>query len=157
MLEGGCLCGFVRYRLTSLPMFVNGCHCRMCQKASGSAFAINAMIEADRVELIGEGEPEIVHPPENLPPGQTGARCPRCGTALWGHHRMFGEGIRFVHAGTLDEGERLAPDAHFFTRSKHPWILLPEGVPAYEALPAEGDGSLWTAEVQARLAAARGG
>lgn len=155
-MEGGCLCGFVRYRLTSPPMFVNGCHCRMCQKTSGSAFAINAMIEADRVELIGEGEPETVEPPPHLPPGQTGARCPRCGTMLWGHHRMFGEGIRFVYVGTLDEGEHLSPDAHFFTRSKHPWIVLPDGVPVYETLPTDGDAALWGPEVKARIAAVMG-
>ncbi len=157
MLEGGCQCGFVRYRMTSRPMFVNGCHCRMCQKTSGSAFAVNAMIETDRIELIGEGAPETLHPPADLPPGQKGVRCPRCGTALWGHHRLFGEGISFVHVGTLDEGEQLSPDAHFFTRSKHPWIVLPDGVPTYETLPPDGDGSLWSAQVQARLAAVRSG
>ncbi len=157
MLEGGCNCDHVRYRLTSRPIFVNGCHCRLCQRTSGSAFAINAMIEADRVVLIGAGEPEIVLAPGDLPASQTSARCPRCGTSLWGHHHLFGEVIRFVRVGTLDEGEALAPDAHFFTRSKHPWIVLPDGVPAYETLPLDGDGSLWNEEAKARLAAVRGG
>lgn len=156
MLEGGCNCGFVRYRMTSDPIFVNGCHCRLCQRTSGSAFAINAMIEADRVALIGEGAPEIAHPPENLPAGQTTARCPRCDTALWGHHQMFGEAFRFVHVGTLDAGEALAPDAHFFTRSKHPWVMLPDGVPAFETLPTQDDPPLWGTEAKARLDAAMG-
>ena len=132
MLEGGCLCGFVRYRLTSLPMFVNGCHCRMCQKASGSAFAINAMIEADRVELIGEGEPEIVHPPENLPPGQTGARCPRCGTALWGHHRMFGEGIRFVDKMPSTAWSDATPSEYGFYSNVNPQVDHPRWTQARE-------------------------
>src|ERR1700756_3941785 len=143
MLEGGCNCGYVRYRMTSGPIFVNGCHCRLCQRTSGSAFAINAMIEADRVELIGAGEPEMVQATSDLPAGQPSARCPKCGISLWGHHHLFGEAIRFVYVGTLDQSETLAPDAHFFTRSKHPWIVLPDGVPTYETLPPEGDGSLW--------------
>ena len=49
-LEGGCACGAVRYRLTSAPMFVHCCHCRDCQRQTGSAFVLNALIEADRVD-----------------------------------------------------------------------------------------------------------
>ena len=50
--EGGCFCKAVRYRLTTAPMIVHCCHCRNCQNQTGSAFVINAFIEADRVELL---------------------------------------------------------------------------------------------------------
>src|SRR4051812_29561720 len=95
--EGGCECGSVRYRLTAEPIFVNCCHCRQCQKLSGSAFALNAMIERDRVEVV-RGADELLQ-------GEGAARCPGCKVMLWGTHRYFGEGIRFVRVGTLDEGE----------------------------------------------------
>jgi hypothetical protein len=147
MAEGGCMCGYVRYRMTSDPICVNCCHCRDCQRLSGSAFALNAMIETDRVELIGEGDPDAGRSGEQM------AACPRCETVLWGYHRMFGRGVRFVRAGTLDMSEPMRPDAHFFTRSKHPWVTVPDGVPAFETLPGPGDPPLWTAAMQARIAA----
>lgn len=148
-LEGGCECGRVRYRLDGPPIFVNCCHCRQCQKLGGSAFALNAMIEAERLELLGDPDAASMEEDGSV-------RCPDCRTLLWGRHRMFGEGVCFVRAGTLDEGERLPPGAHFFTRSKHAWIVLPDGVPRFETLPGEGDPPLLSPEAAARLAAARG-
>jgi hypothetical protein len=145
MHEGGCDCGQVRYQMAA-PIFVNCCHCRMCQRYSGSAFAINAMIEADRVEVTA-GEVERVEGSE---------RCPACKVELWAYHRKFGETLRFVRVGTLDRGEEMSPGAHFFTRSKHPWVTLPEGVPAFPTLPGD-DGTLWSADAQARVAAALAG
>lgn len=146
MHEGGCECGAVRYRFTSPPIFVNCCHCRQCQKLTGSAFAINAMIEADRLEMTA-----------GATAGERGAaRCAQCGVLLWATHPMFGEAVLFVRVGTLDEGEKLPPDCHFFVRSRHPWVELPEGVPAFERLPGEGDPPLFGAEAEARLAAVRG-
>lgn len=151
--EGGCLCGAVRYRMRGEPIFVNCCHCRDCQRLSGSAFAINAMIEADLVELaMGESLADGVD--------RDSARCPQCGVLLWGTIPMFGAAIRFVRAGTLDRGETVIPSAHFFVRSKHPWIAIPEGVPAFDTLPGDDDPSLFGPEAAARIAAAekrRGG
>jgi hypothetical protein len=79
-----------------------------------------------------------------------------CNTLLWAEHPQFGSRIKFVRVGTLDEGERLEPDAHFFLRSKHAWVTVPAGVPSFEALPAESDPPLLSAEAAARLQAARG-
>ena len=153
MVEGGCACGFVRYRLTTAPIFVNCCHCRDCQRASGSAFAINAMIEADRVVLVGDGEPEVAPAPADAHANQSVARCPHCGTALWTTHRLFGPPIRFVFVGTLDAAESLPPDAHFFTRSRHNWITIPEGAAAFDTLPGP-DESLFDAKARSRVEAA---
>jgi hypothetical protein len=128
-LHGRCTCGAVRYRLTSGPLFVHCCHCRWCQRESGAAFVLNAMIEADRVVLL-QGEPQMVATPSHSGQGQKILRCPRCQVALWSHYAEAGDKVCFVRIGTLDEPDRLPPDIHIFTASKQPWVLLPPDVPA---------------------------
>jgi hypothetical protein len=128
-LEGGCTCRAVRYRLTSMPLFVHCCHCRWCQRETGASFALNAMIEADRV-LILAGEPQPVMTPSNSGKGQKIVRCPACHVALWSHYAGSGDAVSFVRVGTLDEPDRLPPDIHIFTASKQPWVVLPPGMPA---------------------------
>ena len=128
-LEGGCACGEVRYRMESKPLFVHCCHCTWCQRESGSAFALNAMIEADRVVLL-QGAPEVVETPSNSGKGQKFSRCPVCKIALWSNYAGAGDKVRFVRVGTLDEAGTLPPDIHIFTSTKQPWVVLPEGAPA---------------------------
>ncbi|MEZ4363882.1 MAG: GFA family protein [Kofleriaceae bacterium] len=128
-LRGSCTCGAVRYHLRSAPMFVHCCHCRWCQRETGSAFALNAMIEADRV-VVDAGEPEIIDTPSNSGKGQRIARCPTCKIALWSNYAGAGPRIHFVRVGTLEEPDRVPPDLHIFTESKQPWFVLPPGVPA---------------------------
>ena len=127
--DGGCTCRQVRYRLTSGPLFVHCCHCRWCQRETGASFALNALIEADRVLLLC-GEPEIVNTPSNSGKGQRISRCPQCRIALWSNYAGAGDAMRFVRVGTLDEPDRLPPDIHIYTMSKQPWVVLPQGVPA---------------------------
>jgi hypothetical protein len=128
-LEGGCDCRFLRYRMRTAPLFVNCCHCRWCQRESGASFALNAMIEADRVELLS-GEPVVVDTPSESGEGQRIARCPRCMAAVWSNYSGAGPRVRFVRVGTLDQPDALPPDIHIYTSSKQPWVLLPAGVPA---------------------------
>ncbi|HKO92800.1 MAG TPA: GFA family protein [Polyangiaceae bacterium] len=128
-LDGGCQCGRIRFRLEVSPIITHCCHCKDCQKASGSAFCINAMIESEHLTVLtgipqqfqGADSPEV-------------ARCADCGGVLWSHHPHFGRAIAFVGVGRLDQAERLAPEAHYFTRSKHPWVQLPPELPAFETL-----------------------
>jgi len=127
--EGGCSCGALRYRLTDEPMFVHCCHCLSCQKQTGSAFVINALIETERVEVT-KGEPEAVDVPRDGGGTQRIYRCPRCRIAVYSEYTW--PEITFVRAGTLDDPASVSPDVHIFTRSKLPWITLPEGVPAVE-------------------------
>lgn len=130
-LEGGCACGAVRYRLGSAPMFVHCCHCRDCQRQTGSAFVLNALIETARVALLS-GEPEGIGVPTDSGRPHVISRCPTCRTATWSHYGGVAA-LRFVRIGTLDDPAALPPDVHIYTRSKLPWIALPEGVPAFEA------------------------
>jgi hypothetical protein len=127
--DGGCTCRSVRYRMTSKPMFVHGCHCTWCQRDTGAAFATNAMIEADRVELTS-GAVELVDTPTASGKGQKVWRCPTCQVALWSNYAGSGDKVRFVRVGTLDAGHGIAPDVHIFTSTKLPWVVLPPGVPA---------------------------
>lgn len=131
-IEGGCDCRRVRYRLTSGPLFVHCCHCRWCQRESGSSFALNAMIETDRVRSLGEA-PELVDTPSDSGLGQRIARCPHCRIAVWSHYAGAGPVLAFVRVGTLDDPDRMPPDIHIFTASKQPWVLLPPGTPAVDA------------------------
>ena len=124
--DGGCTCRHVRYRMTSKPMFVHCCHCRWCQRETGTAFALNALIESDRVHLL-QGAVEVVDTPSNSGKGQRIARCPKCRIALWSNYGGAVDLIRFVRVGTLDEPDRLPPDIHIFTASKQPWVALPHG------------------------------
>ena len=126
---GGCTCREVRYRMKAKPLFVHCCHCRWCQRETGSAFVINAVVEAENVVLLA-GEPDVVLTPSESGKGQKISRCPRCRVALWSNYAGAGDLVRFVRVGTLDDPDRLPPDIHIFAMSKQPWVVLPQGVPA---------------------------
>lgn len=128
-MTGGCSCGAVRYRLTSEPLFVHCCHCLNCQRQTGSAFVVNILIEADRVELLGE-EPQTVSVPRSGGKTQKIWRCATCQVAVYSQYTT--PDVLFVRAGTLDEPSAVAPDVHIFTRSKLPWVVLPKDVPAFD-------------------------
>ncbi len=131
-LEGGCTCGQVRYRLNRSPMYVHCCHCRCCQRETGTAFALNAMIETDNVSLLN-GNPEQVDTPSHSGKGQKIVRCPSCHIAVWSHYAGAGDLLSFVRVGTLDNPDALPPDVHIYTASKQPWVILPPETPAFEA------------------------
>jgi len=149
-LTGGCSCGAVRYRLTSEPIFVHCCHCLNCQQQTGSAFVINILIETDRVELLGD-EPEAVSVPRDGAKKQKIWRCPTCQIALYSQYTS--PRVRFVRAGTLDDPSAVTPDVHIFTRSKLPWVALPEDVPAFDVY--YDTQKLWPAASLKRLDALR--
>ena len=146
MREGGCACGEVRYRLTSDPLFVHCCHCLNCQRQTGSAFVINLLIEADRVELLG-AEPQAVDTPRDDGSSQRIFRCPACEVALYSEYGR--PEVLFVRAGTLDEPRDVTPDVHIFTRSKVGWVTLPDSAPAFEVYYDQSE--LWPAESLERL------
>lgn len=150
ILEGGCTCRAVRYRLTSAPLIVHACHCTWCQRESGTAFAHNAMIESDRVEVTA-GEPVFIDIPTLSGRGQRVARCPTCQIALWSNYGGRGDLVRFVRVGTLDDPGSLPPDAHIFTSSKVRWLVLPEGDRVFPEFYDRA--AVWSAESRERLRA----
>jgi hypothetical protein len=147
--EGGCACGAVRYRLASEPLFVHCCHCLNCQRQTGSAFVVNLLIEADRVELLA-GEPQPVDVPRDDGCAQRVFRCRTCRVAVFSEYTR--PEIRFVRGGTLDAPRDVAPDVHIYTRSKVDWVVLPESVPAFAEY--YDTKALWPAGSYERLRAA---
>ena len=131
LLDGGCACGAVRYRIEAEPIFVNNCHCRLCQHQTGSTSVVNAFFETDAItQLSGETVRHVV---------KTGSggdhlivRCATCGTALWSHYPRLGELGAGVRAGTLDDPGAVRPDAAIFVASRMPWVTLPEGIPHFD-------------------------
>lgn len=125
--DGGCACGHVRYRMTSRPLIVHCCHCTWCQRQNGSAFAVNALIETDRVDLL-QGDVTQVLVPSPSGKSQRIARCPKCQVALWSNYLILfggiGDAVRFVRVGTLDNPGSMPPDVHIYTSSKQPWVTL---------------------------------
>jgi hypothetical protein len=153
-LTGGCACGAIRYKLTASPLIVHACHCRDCQRITGSAFVINIWIERKFVESDspapksfrlagGSGKPHDVF------------FCSECGVYVWSRYHGAPGDFLFVRAGTLDNPDAVTPDVHIFTRSKVPWLNLPANRPIFESfykLP-----EVWRPESLARLRAASPG
>ena len=150
-MRGHCTCRRIRYEVTSRPLFVHCCHCRWCQRETGSAFAINAMIETDRIRLTADA-PELVDTQSNSGKGQKIMRCPDCRVAVWSHYPGAGPRFAFLRVGTLEEPDLLPPDIHIFTGSKQPWVVLPAGVPAMHEYYDRTEH--WPAESLARRQAA---
>ena len=150
-LEGGCACGAIRYKLNNTPLIVHACHCRDCQRLSGTAFATNIWIEEKFVERSqaapasfrlkgGSGQPHDVF------------FCERCGTTVWSRYHPVPWAL-FVPAGTLDEPDAVEPDLHIFTRSKVPWLQLPPGARVFETFYKLDE--VWPAESLERRRLAR--
>lgn len=126
-MHGRCTCGAIRYHLKHRPLFVHACHCSWCQRETGSAFALNAMIETELIEV--SGETELVATPSESGKGQEIARCPTCRVALFSHYAGSGRAVAFVRVGTLEDPSALPPDIHIFTSTKQPWVELDDRVP----------------------------
>ena len=150
-LEGGCACETVRYRLTRAPMITHCCHCTWCQRESGSAFVINAVIESSAVELLG-APPEVILTPSESGKGQLIARCPDCQVAVWSHYPTAREAAAFIRVGTLDDRTAISPDVHIFTASKLPWVHLADNNPAFAEFYPDHT-AVWSREALARWSA----
>ena len=151
MMDGGCDCGGVRYRMTAAPMIVHCCHCRWCQRETGSGFVINAIVETSALDVTGETV--MVDTPSASGRGQKIARCPKCHVALWSHYPQAGPALAFVRAGTLDDPSAVTPDVHIFTSTKLPWVTLPQDAKIFAEFYDVP--KVWPPEALARAQAAK--
>jgi len=151
-MDGRCSCGEVAYRLTEAPLVVHACHCTWCQRESGSAFALNGMIESRFIEVT-KGTPVARELPSASGKGQRVMACPSCGVALWGHYHGAGLAFAYVKMGTLAATAGVVPDVHVYTSTKQDWVVIPEGMPAFDSFyrPSE----IWRPDSYARFKAER--
>ncbi len=126
-MEGRCTCGAVRYRMADRPLFTHACHCTWCQRETGSAFALNAMIETALLRV--DGAVEEMDMPSASGRGQVICRCPVCKVALWSHYAGAGRKVAFVRVGTLERPSACPPDIHIFTSTRQDWLVLDRRVP----------------------------
>jgi hypothetical protein len=147
-LEGGCACGTLRYKLTADPLIVHACHCRDCQRLTGSAFVTNIWIERKFVEA-GSAVPKSFRLTAGSGKQHEVFFCDRCGTYLWSKYYASPGDTLLVRVGTLDHPEAIRPDVHIFTRSKLPWLDLPKNVPAFESF--YNINAVWSVESKERL------
>lgn len=150
--QGHCTCGAVKYELSSRALFVHACHCSYCQRETGSAFVLNALIERDRLH-ISQGETREVLTPSESGKGQRIVRCAQCDVALYSHYAYgkLHDAVAFVRVGTLVDKSAFAPDVHIFTKSKQPWLDLGDAVPVLETFYRASE--LWPKESLERRAA----
>jgi hypothetical protein len=153
LAAGGCTCRAVRFVVRGKPLIVHCCHCRWCQRETGTAFALNAVIEADRVTLLA-GAPEVVLTPSASGKGQRIARCPVCRVAVWSNYAGGGDALRFVRVGTLDSPDAFPPDIHIYTESRQPWVVIPPGARAVSQFYKGSE--VWSEESLARRRALLG-
>ena len=151
-IDGGCACRSVRYRLKRAPIIVHCCHCRWCQRETGTAFALNAVVESTNVELLA-GKVETIDTPSESGKGQKIVRCPACRVAVWSHYSNGGAAFSFIRVGTLDKPDLLPPDIHIFTSSKQPWVMIPDGTRTSKEFYNVPE--VWTAEQMGRWRAAK--
>ena len=151
-LSGHCSCGTISYRLVASPMVVHCCHCTWCQVQSGSAFAVNALVEMSKLEVTSAApdfSTQAIDTPSPSGKGQKIVRCPRCYVALWSHYSSFKELVAFIRVGTLKNASEVRPDVHIFTSTKMPWVdLSREKVPVCEEYYVTED--VWTKEALER-------
>ena len=132
MLEGGCLCGGVRFRVTGKLGPAGYCHCKQCQRASGSAFAANAPVRTKYFTLRSGAE--LVTEYESSP-GKYRAFCGRCGSPIYSRRDSEPE-LRRLRLGTLDSDPERRPLVHVWVGSKAPWHEITDSLPQHaEGLP----------------------
>jgi hypothetical protein len=135
-LTGGCLCGAIRYEIAQPPITVYTCHCTDCQRITSSAFSIGMVVPAEAVRLLG-----ATRTVENMADsGRIKRRliCPNCGIWIGGNPRAGDQVpgmVRVIRAGTLDDTSWVRPTIHFWTRSRQPWIVLPDGDQQFDTQP----------------------
>ena len=127
MLHGGCLCGTIRYELDGELGPIVCCHCSMCRKAQGSAFATNAPVEAARFRIT-QGE-ELLRAYASSP-GKWRCFCSRCGSPIFSK-RENDPGVLRLRIGTLDEAIAARPTAHIHVASKAGWYDILDGLPQH--------------------------
>jgi hypothetical protein len=126
---GGCLCGAVRYVCSGAPAMTGACHCRDCQRASGSAFATLMIFPRDAVRVSGE---VATYEHKGDSGGMVHRRfCPKCGVHVVVEYDVTPQFV-VVMAGTLDDPSLIRPQWNIYTESKQPWVELSPAMKVFD-------------------------
>ena len=131
--EGGCQCGRVRYRVDGEPVAMTICHCRECQRQSGSAFGTSTIVRKDAFTIL-RGEPKIYTRDSDSGRPVVCAFCPECGTRIY-HEPRYMDGVVNVKAGTFDDPSFFRPSIEVWTKRQHPWLAMTCDLQSFEAQP----------------------
>lgn len=146
-LAGGCICGEVRYTIGQAPLFAHACHCKDCQRYSGSAFVVLLGVAKADFEL--EGELTTVTNPTPSGAGYDANLCQKCATVIWQKYHFVDLPVIAVRGGSLDEPSLAPPTYHIFTDSKQPWLELPQGDKSFPGWLDPNEA--WSAETLQRM------
>jgi hypothetical protein len=130
-LQGGCVCGAVRYRVKAKPQAAMVCHCTWCQRRSGSAFASVAYFNEAEIEFLQGKVTTYEHRSDETQRWVRTEFCPVCGTTV-AHTAEVRPGWKAIALGTLDDPDGVRIDRHIWTRSARPWVAIPEEAEVYE-------------------------
>jgi hypothetical protein len=132
IVTGGCLCGAVRYEVQGKPLFAVHCHCRDCQRASGTGHVPVMGMARASFKVTGKPNSYTVQGTSGLK--TTRHFCPTCGSLLFGMADMAPESVS-VYVGTLDDPSVFQPETILFTRNRPAWDKLAGGLPEFETMP----------------------
>jgi hypothetical protein len=143
---GRCACGAVTYEVVGTPLFTHACHCRDCQRTTGSAFIVHSILVEDDLKL--EGETRMVSLPTGSGAGSEIHACTTCADYIWVRYLYHQVPVVALRTGTLDDPSAYPPEAHIFVGSKQPWLTLGDGKPQFQEAFARENG--WPAASVAR-------
>jgi hypothetical protein len=129
--EGGCACGAVRYRVKGSPERTSVCHCTFCQRRTGSAFGISVYFQDEDVEILRGELKTYDHRSDESNRLLRMQFCTNCGTTVTWTLELL-PGARGIAGGTFDDPSWLKIERHLWTRSAHPWVILPGDVEKFE-------------------------
>ncbi len=136
MITGGCLCGAVRYQVSGTPLYAVLCHCRDCQRASGTGHVPVLGMPKSSFTVAGETKGYAIRHAS----GRTSVRhfCPTCGSLLFGTAEITPDAVS-IYVGTMDDPSVFRPEAVMFKRDRHGWDVTANPLPEFETMPPGAD------------------
>ncbi len=128
MYKGNCLCGKVQFEITGKIEDIVNCHCSLCRKAQGSAFATNGNLDAGKFEITSGFEQLTSY---EATPGQSKYFCKTCGSPIMSKNTDHPDKVR-VRLGTIESDISERPVAHIFVASKASWEIIGDDLPQYD-------------------------
>jgi hypothetical protein len=134
-MTGGCLCGAVRYTADGAQVFAGNCHCRDCQRVTGSGYMPVVGFTREAVQIAGA----VKYFQRRGDSGKFSYEgfCPECGARLFAYADVM-PGLLMVQAGSLDNPSEFKPQMDIYTASAQPWDPMDPALPKFPGMPPAG-------------------